>query len=92
VLTRSEQKELREAIAWECLSEIEHSTPEMEDVRLGYVTLQIDRKLWLAARHCPKPPYLNAGDIMPGVVEADPRMTIKEAWAAAEESARDDSV
>jgi len=59
MLSRAEQKELREAIAWECLAEIETGTPELDDIRLGYVTLQIDRKLWLAARDCPKPPYLD---------------------------------
>lgn len=57
-LTRKEAEELRNALAWECLSAVEDGVPECDDERLGYVSIQVDRDLWLAARHCPKPPYL----------------------------------
>jgi hypothetical protein len=64
-LTRAEMKELRESIALECLIEIMNCTPELDDKRLGYVSLQVNRELWLSARHCPSPPYLDAIDILP---------------------------
>ncbi|MFT6783650.1 MAG: hypothetical protein ACJA1A_003591 [Saprospiraceae bacterium] len=64
-LTREEMKEMRGNLAFECLADIANSTPEIDDIRLGYVSIQIDRQLWLSARHCPKPPYLDASDILP---------------------------
>jgi hypothetical protein len=62
-LNRHEMRELRNAIAHDCLSEIEHSTPELDDERLSYVTIQVDRQLWLAARDCPKPPFFTQEQI-----------------------------
>jgi hypothetical protein len=57
-LSREEQRELRSAIAHELLSDVANATPELDDERLSYVTVQIDRKLWLQCRNAPRPPYV----------------------------------
>lgn len=58
-LTREQKRELREITAGECLAEIADATPELDDERLGYVSLQIDRGTWLRARSCPRPPFMD---------------------------------
>lgn len=57
-MNRHEQRELRDATARELLADVESSEPEMEDERLSYVTVQIDRTLWLRIKALPRPPYI----------------------------------
>ena len=52
-MTRDEWKELREALAYECLAEIRDAAPEFEDPRISYVSIQVDRNLWLRCRAMP---------------------------------------
>jgi hypothetical protein len=48
-----ERRELAEQLAMELLCDIIGSEPELEDARISYVTVQIDRSLWLRAKHLP---------------------------------------
>ena len=58
-MTREEQQELRENTALELLADVMGATPEQDDPRLGYVTVQIDRTLWLRIQALPQPPFIH---------------------------------